>query len=107
FLQEEGGIGDGSVTGVQTCALPICRGRRAARTHRFATRRMSVAEVKVPRLAESISEATLVQWLKQDGDTVRVDEPIATLETDKEIGRASCRERGGISRGDGSVRTER
>ena len=40
-------------------------------------------EVKVPRLAESISEATLVEWLKADGATVRADEPIATLETDK------------------------
>ncbi|HEY6196595.1 MAG TPA: biotin/lipoyl-containing protein, partial [Candidatus Eisenbacteria bacterium] len=43
---------------------------------------MSV-QVKVPRLAESISEATLVEWLKADGATVRTDEPIATLETDK------------------------
>ena len=43
---------------------------------------MSV-EVKVPRLAESISEATLVEWLKADGTAVRTDEPIATLETDK------------------------
>ena len=40
-------------------------------------------EVKVPRLAESISEATLVEWLKGDGEAVRTDEPIATLETDK------------------------
>ena len=40
-------------------------------------------EVKVPRLAESISEATLVEWLKADGAAVRTDEPIATLETDK------------------------
>ena len=43
---------------------------------------MSV-EIKVPRLAESISEATLVEWLKADGATVRMDEPVATLETDK------------------------
>ncbi len=43
---------------------------------------MSV-EVKVPRLAESISEATLVEWLKADGEAVRTDQPIATLETDK------------------------
>ncbi|HYM82417.1 MAG TPA: 2-oxoglutarate dehydrogenase complex dihydrolipoyllysine-residue succinyltransferase [Candidatus Limnocylindria bacterium] len=41
------------------------------------------SEVKVPRLAESISEAVLVAWLKQDGESVRADEPIATLETDK------------------------
>jgi 2-oxoglutarate dehydrogenase E2 component (dihydrolipoamide succinyltransferase) len=40
-------------------------------------------EVRVPRLAESISEATLVEWLKADGSAVRIDEPIATLETDK------------------------
>ena len=40
-------------------------------------------DIKVPRLAESISEGVLVQWLKQDGDPVRTDEPIATLETDK------------------------
>ncbi len=43
---------------------------------------MSV-EIKVPRLAESISEATLVEWLKPDGAAVRTDEPVATLETDK------------------------
>ena len=40
-------------------------------------------EVKVPRLAESISEGVLVQWLKGDGEAVRVDEPLAVLETDK------------------------
>ncbi len=40
-------------------------------------------EIKVPRLAESISEAVLVQWLKEDGERVHADEPIATLETDK------------------------
>ncbi|HET7226896.1 MAG TPA: biotin/lipoyl-containing protein, partial [Candidatus Eisenbacteria bacterium] len=41
------------------------------------------ATVSVPRLAESISEATLVEWLKPDGGAVRRDEPVATLETDK------------------------
>ena len=40
-------------------------------------------EVKVPRLAESISEAVLVEWLKADGATVKTDEAIVTLETDK------------------------
>ena len=43
----------------------------------------AVTEVKVPRLAESISEAVLVEWLKPEGASVRMDEPIATLETDK------------------------
>ncbi len=42
---------------------------------------MSV-EVKVPVLGESVTEATVGQWLKQPGDTVKLDEPIASLETD-------------------------
>ena len=40
-------------------------------------------EVKVPVLGESITEATLGEWLKQPGDPVKADEPIASLETDK------------------------
>jgi 2-oxoglutarate dehydrogenase E2 component (dihydrolipoamide succinyltransferase) len=40
-------------------------------------------EVRLPRLAESISEAVLVEWLRPDGARVAIDEPIATLETDK------------------------
>ncbi|OAO04238.1 2-oxoglutarate dehydrogenase complex dihydrolipoyllysine-residue succinyltransferase [Parasphingorhabdus sp.] len=40
-------------------------------------------EVKVPVLGESITEATLGEWLKQPGDAVAMDEPIASLETDK------------------------
>ena len=40
-------------------------------------------EVKVPTLGESITEATLGQWLKKPGEAVAADEPIASLETDK------------------------
>ncbi|HEX8215082.1 MAG TPA: 2-oxoglutarate dehydrogenase complex dihydrolipoyllysine-residue succinyltransferase [Allosphingosinicella sp.] len=40
-------------------------------------------DVIVPTLGESITEATLGQWLKKPGDAVKVDEPIASLETDK------------------------
>ncbi len=40
-------------------------------------------EVKVPTLGESITEATLGQWLKMPGDAVKADEPLASLETDK------------------------
>jgi 2-oxoglutarate dehydrogenase E2 component (dihydrolipoamide succinyltransferase) len=41
------------------------------------------SEVKVPALGESVTEATLGEWLKQPGDAVALDEPIASLETDK------------------------
>ena len=40
-------------------------------------------EVKVPALGESITEATLGQWLKKPGEAVAADEPVASLETDK------------------------
>jgi 2-oxoglutarate dehydrogenase E2 component (dihydrolipoamide succinyltransferase) len=40
-------------------------------------------DVTVPTLGESITEATLGQWLKQPGHSVAADEPIASLETDK------------------------
>jgi 2-oxoglutarate dehydrogenase E2 component (dihydrolipoamide succinyltransferase) len=40
-------------------------------------------EVKVPTLGESVSEASIGQWLKQPGEAVALDEPIASLETDK------------------------
>ncbi|WP_346732027.1 biotin/lipoyl-containing protein, partial [Sphingomonas sp. GC_Shp_5] len=40
-------------------------------------------EVTVPVLGESITEATVGEWLKQPGDPVKADEPIASLETDK------------------------
>ena len=40
-------------------------------------------EVKVPVLGESITEATVGQWLKKPGEAVAADEPVVSLETDK------------------------
>ena len=42
-----------------------------------------MAEIKVPELAESITEGTIAQWLKQPGETVQKGEFIVELETDK------------------------
>ena len=39
--------------------------------------------VDVPALGESVREAVLIKWHKNDGDAVAVAEPIAELETDK------------------------
>ncbi|GAA5878774.1 hypothetical protein JCM16303_007177 [Sporobolomyces ruberrimus] len=50
----------------------------------FHASSLSLDEViKVPSMAESITEGTLKQWLKQKGDFVEADEEIATIETDK------------------------
>ena len=40
-------------------------------------------EILVPELGESIVEATVARWLKQEGDQVSVGEPVVELETDK------------------------
>lgn len=40
-------------------------------------------QIKVPAVGESISEVTIANWLKKDGDTVKTDEVIAELESDK------------------------
>jgi 2-oxoglutarate dehydrogenase E2 component (dihydrolipoamide succinyltransferase) len=40
-------------------------------------------DILVPTLGESVTEATVVQWLKQPGDAVAVDDPLVELETDK------------------------
>lgn len=42
-----------------------------------------MADIKVPDLGESVSEATVAKWLKQAGEAVSVDEPLVELETDK------------------------
>src|SRR6187402_772780 len=40
-------------------------------------------QMKVPAVGESITEVTIANWLKKDGDVVKMDEVIAELESDK------------------------
>ena len=42
-----------------------------------------MAEIRVPTLGESVTEATIGKWFKKAGDVVAVDEPLVELETDK------------------------
>jgi 2-oxoglutarate dehydrogenase E2 component (dihydrolipoamide succinyltransferase) len=42
-----------------------------------------MAEIRVPTLGESVTEATIGKWFKKPGDPVAVDEPLVELETDK------------------------
>jgi len=41
------------------------------------------AEIRVPQMGESVTEATILRWLKKEGDSVTAGEGIAELETDK------------------------
>jgi len=44
---------------------------------------MSIVEMRVPTIGESITEVTLSAWLKSNGDYVKLDEPICEFESDK------------------------
>jgi 2-oxoglutarate dehydrogenase E2 component (dihydrolipoamide succinyltransferase) len=46
---------------------------------------MSIVEVKVPQLSESVAEATLLQWKKKPGEAVQMDEILIEIETDKVV----------------------
>src|SRR5438045_5360894 len=46
---------------------------------------MSIVEVKVPELSESVAEATLLQWKKKAGEAVALDEILIEIETDKVV----------------------
>ncbi len=46
---------------------------------------MAIIEVKVPQLSESVSEATLLDWHKQEGQSVARDENLIDIETDKVV----------------------
>ncbi|KAI9108504.1 hypothetical protein K1719_020388 [Acacia pycnantha] len=49
----------------------------------FSSDNGDLVDVVVPPLAESIADGTLANFLKKPGDSVKVDEPIAQIETDK------------------------
>src|SRR5215475_208429 len=42
-----------------------------------------MADIRVPTLGESVTEATIGRWFKHPGDAVAIDEPVVELETDK------------------------
>ena len=62
-------------------ARPNCPNCTAYRSFSSSSSRKEV--VKVPQMAESITEGTLKQWNKKAGDFVQADEEVATIETDK------------------------
>jgi 2-oxoglutarate dehydrogenase E2 component (dihydrolipoamide succinyltransferase) len=44
---------------------------------------MAQIELLLPKMGESVAEATIVKWLKEEGDTIEADEPIVEIATDK------------------------
>ncbi|KAI6043938.1 hypothetical protein EDC04DRAFT_2866121 [Pisolithus marmoratus] len=58
-------------------------GTQLTRAQFHSSHLLQAEVVKVPQMAESISEGTLKSWSKKVGDTVEADEEVATIETDK------------------------
>src|SRR5438309_11820001 len=102
FFQAEDGIRDGTVTGVQTCALPIS----GARKLRFAPARLEECRGDGQAVAPGEREAQLARARErrrvERGITARFGHAARF-----EIGRASCRERGWMCVGDARVRKTR
>ena len=44
---------------------------------------VTMTDITVPNMGESVTEATIAKWFKKVGDTVAADEVLAELETDK------------------------
>lgn len=68
--------------GAQYTAVSLSKGWKVADSH-IRRAQFHSKTIKVPQMAESISEGTLRSWSKQVGDTVEADEEVATIETDK------------------------
>ncbi|MAR67474.1 MAG: diapophytoene dehydrogenase, partial [Crocinitomicaceae bacterium] len=44
---------------------------------------MAEIEIRLPKMGESVAEATIVKWLKNEGDAIELDESIVEIATDK------------------------
>ena len=44
---------------------------------------MAKFELKLPKMGESVAEATVTNWLKEVGDSIEMDEPVVEIATDK------------------------
>ena len=44
---------------------------------------MAEIEIRLPKMGESVTEATITNWLKKPGDLIAMDEPLVEVATDK------------------------
>lgn len=67
---------------------------------------MSQIEILLPKMGESVAEATIIRWLKSEGETVEADEPIVEIATDKVDSEVPAPEAGVLAKqlvGEGAV----
>ena len=51
---------------------------------------MAKFELKLPKMGESVAEATITSWLKDVGDTIEMDDPVLEIATDKVDSEVPC-----------------
>lgn len=66
-----------------TAAKPATSSQAASTSAPSASTSTAVQDVKLPELGEGVTEGELVKWLVKSGDTVKADQPIAEVLTDK------------------------
>jgi 2-oxoglutarate dehydrogenase E2 component (dihydrolipoamide succinyltransferase) len=69
-------------SGASTSAKPVDTAAQAAPASQPA-KGGEVVDIKVPTVGESITQVVISSWIKNTGDTVEMDEPIAEIESDK------------------------
>src|SRR5262249_59642706 len=90
FFQAEDGIRDWSVTGVQTCALPICQGQNSRRVGAYEPA-WSWRAIKMRGVCRSQAVSTVIEFVELCLGRRGLDRRPKLA---GQIGRASCRERG-------------
>lgn len=74
---------DESASAGASAAAPAAKAESAPAPAAAGGKTGETLEMKVPTVGESITEVTIGTWMKQDGDMVELDEPIAEIESDK------------------------
>src|SRR5688572_23312226 len=77
------GCGMGRSSRTCSCSRPPCAEIVSARTRWNVYSGPQMTSIKVPPLGESIVEATVSRWLKNEGDTVAAGDTLVELDTDK------------------------
>ncbi len=44
---------------------------------------MAEIEIRLPKMGESVAEATIIKWTKNEGDSIKIDETVLEIATDK------------------------
>src|SRR6201986_980470 len=71
----------GTASGTPRCGKPEVHPLPTDRSIEESTE--MAFSVQMPALGESVTEGTVTRWLKQEGDTVELDEPLLEVSTDK------------------------